>query len=87
MLFTTGDLTQFENDDQELTELVIPNKEIRWIFIKQIQEWFESETKKDIQKLESFCRAFEENDTDAIENGFTDYLRKTISIRDSSVRK
>ncbi len=66
---------------------MIPNKEIRWIFIKQIQEWFESETKKDIQKLESFCRAFEENDTDAIENGFTDYLRKTISIRDSSVRK
>ena len=87
ILFTTGYLTQCENDDQELTELVIPNKEIRWIFIKQIQEWFESETKKDIQKLESFCRAFEENDTDAIENGFTDYLRKTISIRDSSVRK
>ena len=87
ILFTTGYLTQCENDDQELTELVIPNKEIRWIFIKQIQEWFASETKKDIQKLECFCRAFEENDTDAIEQGLTDYLRKTISIRDTNVKK
>ena len=37
--------------------------------------------------LESFCKAFEENDTDAIEKGFTSYLRKTISIRDTSVKK
>ncbi len=37
--------------------------------------------------LENFCRAFEKNDTDAIEKGFTAYLRKTISVRDTSVRK
>ncbi len=40
-----------------------------------------------MQKLEGFCRAFEENDTEAIEKGFTSYLRKTVSIRDTSVRK
>ncbi len=87
ILFTTGYLTQCGEDDNGLTKLVIPNREIRWIFVEQIQEWFEAETKKDMQKLEGFCRAFEENDTEAIEKGFTSYLRKTVSIRDTSVRK
>lgn len=81
LLFTTGYLTQrCEADD--VTELVIPNKEIQWIFVEQIQQWFKDESKKDIQKLESFCRAFEVNDVMEIERGFTDYLGDTISIRD-----
>ena len=69
------------------TGLVIPNKEVRWIFEEQIQDWFEEETKRDAQMLKNFCRAFEENDTAAIEKGFTSYLRKTISIRDNNVKK
>lgn len=87
VLFTTGYLTQCEQDQEDRTGLVIPNREIRWIFAEQIQEWFEAETKKDAQRLEDFCRAFEENDAAAIEKGFTSYLRRTISIRDTSVRK
>ena len=87
VLFTTGYLTQDGEAEDGMTKLVIPNKEIRWIYEEQIREWFNSETKKDIQKLKSFCRAFEENETTAIEKGFTDYLRKTISIRDSNVKK
>ena len=87
ILYTTGYLTQYGKDSEGLTGLVIPNREIEWIFVEQIQEWFESETKKDTQKLESFCRAFEEKDTAAIEKGFTAYLRRMISIRDTNVRK
>ncbi len=87
ILFTTGYLTRGGEDHDGITELVIPNREIRWIFEEQIQEWFEVETKKDVQKLESFCRAFEEKDAAAIEKGFTSYLRKTISIRDTGVKK
>ena len=88
ILFTTGYLTQCgEDDDDGMTSLMIPNREIRWIFVEQIQEWFEAETKKDMQKLEDFCRAFEKKDTEAIEKGFASYLRKTISIRDINVRK
>ncbi len=87
VLFTTGYLTQCAKDDNGMTSLIIPNKEIQWIFEEQIQEWFETESTKDTQKLENFCRAFEENDTAAIERGFTLYLRKTISIRDTSVKK
>lgn len=87
ILFTTGYLTQCGKDDSSMTGLVIPNKEIQWIFEEQIQDWFEEETRRDTQMLKSFCRAFEDNDTDVIEKGFTSYLRKTISIRDTTAKK
>ena len=87
ILFTTGYLTQRSVETGELTELVIPNREIQWIFIRQIREWFKWETEKNMEKLEDFCRAFLENDTAAIEEGFNAYLKKTISIRDTNVRK
>ena len=87
ILFTTGYLTQRSAQSGELTELVIPNREIRWIFIRQIREWFKWETEKNMENLEGFCRAFLENDTAAIEEGFNAYLKKTISIRDTNVRK
>lgn len=87
ILFTTGYLTQCGEDDRGRTKLVIPNREIKWIFVEQIRRWFKEETKKDIGKLENFCRAFEENDIVAIEEGFMSYLQKTISIRDTNVKK
>ena len=80
-------LTLSGTEDDDVNELVIPNKEIRWIFEEQIQGWFKAEIKKDMHMLEGFCKAFEENDTEAIEKGFTSYLRKTISIRDTNSRK
>lgn len=46
VLFTTGYLTQCGKDDNSMTALTIPNKEIQWIFEEQIQDWFETETKK-----------------------------------------
>lgn len=87
ILFTTGYLTQCGQDDEGMTGLVIPNKEIRWIYEEQIQDWFHKETRKDVQKLENLGRAFEENDTETIEKEFTSFLRKTISIRDTSTKK
>lgn len=83
ILFTTGYLTQRGEDDGGLTELVIPNEEIRWIFGRQIYEWLKEETAKDSGRLERVCRAFMENDVSAIEEGFTSYLKQTISIRDT----
>ena len=83
ILFTTGYLTQCSETDENMTELVIPNEEVRTIFVDQVQEWFKAETTKDNKNLESFCRAFAENNVTAIEEGFTSYLRKTISICDT----
>ena len=87
ILFTTGYLTQCGQDDGGLIELVIPNREIQWVFEEQIWEWMKKDVRKDFQKLENFCKAFEQGDTEAIESGFNSYLRKTISLRDNSVRK
>ena len=87
ILFTTGYLTQCGTQTGDVTELVIPNKEIQWIFVEQIRDWFDDETIKNRERLENFCRAFEENNVVAIENGFQEYLEDMISIRDTSVRK
>ena len=87
ILFTTGYLTQCGTQTGDVTELVIPNKEIQWIFVEQIRDWFDDETTKNRERLENFCRAFEENNVLAIENGFQEYLEDMISIRDTSVRK
>ena len=87
LLFTTGYLTQHGQDKDGRTGLIIPNKEVRMIFIRQIQEWFREETVRDGVKLESFCKAFLENNVSVIEEGFTSYLKKTISIRDTSIKK
>ena len=92
LLFTTGYLTQCGEEYDELTDtvttgLVIPNREIRWVYMQQIRDWFDEETVANTQKLEEFCRAFEGNDASAIEEVFNSYLKKTISIRDTSVRK
>lgn len=87
LLFTTGYLTRNGNGAGRKSKLNIPNKEIHWIYVQQIRSWFKDETQKDIHRLENFRRAFEENDIAAIEEGFTSYLRKTISIRDTNVKK
>lgn len=87
ILFTTGYLTQRGDSDGETYELSIPNQEIRKIFIEQIQEWFQEEARKDSPMLDTFCQAFADGDARSIEEMFNTYLQKTISIRDTSVRK
>ena len=87
ILFTTGYLTQDGEDEEGISSLVIPNREIRWIYVQQIRKWFKDESWKDTQKLENLRRAFEGNDTTAIEKEFAFYLRKTISIRDTNIKK
>ena len=87
LLFTTGYLTQDGDDDDGISLLVIPNRAIHWIYVQQIRKWFKDEARRHTTKLHRLCRAFEENDTTAIEKELTSYLRKTISIRDTSTKK
>lgn len=74
-------------DADDIYSLSIPNREIRKIFIDQVMEWFQEETRKDSPKLDAFCDAFVKADAAVVEEYFTAYLQKTISIRDTSVRK
>lgn len=43
--------------------------------------------RNEIERLVSFCMAFQENNIGTIEDGFNAYLKKTISIRDINTRK
>ena len=72
---------------EKANQQTIPNESIRQIFIEQIQEWFKETTRKDENQLKDFCKAFEEGDAQAIEQQFTQYLIKTISIRDTFTSK
>ena len=87
VLFTTGYLTKRRETDANTYELVIPNQEIREIYKKQILSWFQEEARKDAPTLNAFCDAFHRGDPEAIQRQFNAYLRKTISIRDTAVRK
>lgn len=87
VLFTTGYLTQCGSSGGRSFQLKIPNLEIKEVFAEQIYEWFQEEVRKDTPKLDAFCAAFPQADAKTVETLFTDYLKKTISIRDTSVRK
>lgn len=86
VLFTTGYLTQSGKKSEGQYELIIPNREIQDLFVKQIQEWFKEETRTDSGKLEQFCAAFPNGDAVAIQELFNGYLWKSISIRDTAVK-
>lgn len=69
VLFTTGYLTQNGRPDprrRNLVRLVIPNEEIRSIFMTQIQDWMQAAVRKDAGELETSCaealRQIEEKD-------------------------
>ncbi len=87
VLFATGYLTRRKKTAPGTYELAIPNQEIRVIFTEQILSWFQENARKDAPTLGSFCDAFSAKDPDTIEKLFTAYLKKTISIRDTAVRK
>lgn len=87
MLFTTGYLTQQGDPDGNIYSLKIPNLEIRNIFIKQIYTWFQETAQQDGAALSAFCDAFKYGDAPAVEQQLNAYLSKTISIRDTFVRK
>jgi len=87
VLFTTGYLTQQGRSESGGYKLVIPNLEIRDLFVTQIMEWFHETTRQDVSRIDSFCEAFPAADGKAVEAGFNDYLWHMISIRDTFVQK
>lgn len=74
LLFMTGYLTQRQRLDASHYKLAIPNLEVRDIFKTQIMEYFKEGVAKD-------------GDTEKVERLFEGYLKKTISIQDTFVKK
>lgn len=87
VLFTTGYLTHRGTDDGRFYKLVVPNLELKEIFIDQILEWMSEEIQKDPGRLDMLTRAFMKADVETIENELNAFLAKTISIRDTAARQ
>lgn len=87
VLFTTGYLTHKGRTESGKYRLVIPNREVRNLFVKKIREWFSDVTRNDGETLDKLCNAFVNKEVEKIEEIFGDYLWNTISIRDTAVAK
>lgn len=87
MLFMTGYLTYHGKTENNRFCLAIPNLEIRNIFTTQIMEYFRKNVQADGKTLKSFCDALEQGDAETVEEILQQYLKKTISIRDTFVQK
>lgn len=83
----TGYLTRRGKAEGRLMKLAIPNLEIRDIFVTQIMDYFQEHVREDVPMLNCFCDALQNKDVENVEKVFTQYLKKTISIRDTAVRK
>ena len=87
ILFTTGYLTQRGKPEGDSFRLAIPNVEIRKIFTTQIMELFREDVPKNGEALRNFCEALKNGETEQVEKLLGEYLRRTISIRDTFVKK
>ncbi len=85
LLFATGYLTQCGKPDGRVRQLVIPNLEVRDVFVTQIREYFKEGVRTDTGTLDRFCTALIHGDAPTVEQLFAQYLEKSISIRDRAV--
>lgn len=86
ILFMTGYLTTRGEKDGQRYDLVIPNQEICDIITTHILTLFKEMVRKDGELLNAFCSALRDGEAELVKNIFTEYLQKTISIRDTFVR-
>ncbi len=86
-LFMTGYLTQRGKADGNRYNLVIPNREVRNIITEHILVRFRQDIKKDGQMVQRFCHALANGQAQQVEQIFATYMSKTVSVRDTFVRK
>lgn len=86
-LFMAGYLTHKGRVDTKRFRLAVPNREIRNIITEQVLALFKHNVEKDGQLLNDFCTALSDGHTDEVERLFSEYMKKTISVRDTFARK
>ena len=87
VLFTTGYLTQIGKTRAGKHQLIIPNREVKEVYICQIKEWFEQKVLSDIEPIQTLLEAFVTGDAKEIETRLTRILGNTISIFDTKAHK
>ena len=88
VLFTTGYLTKIgevkvPDSESYAYKLVIPNKEVREMFILQIQEWFKAVVVKDDDTMKLLSRAILDKDEKQIARLLNIVMSRMISILDT----
>ena len=88
VLFTTGYLTKIgevklPDSESYAYKLVIPNKEVREVFILQIQEWFKAVVAKDDDTMKLLSRAILDKDEKQIARQLNIVMSHIISILDT----
>ena len=88
VLFTTGYLTKIgevkvPDSESYAYKLVIPNKEVREVFILQIQEWFKAVVAKDDDTMKLLSRAILDKDERQIARQLNIVMSRMISILDT----
>ncbi len=86
VLFTTGYLTQTGRAERGIYKLMIPNKEVREVFIDQIQQWFDQTVVNDEDRMSSFYQFFAQGKAKDVQDQLTSILAETISILDTKAR-
>ena len=88
VLFTTGYLTKIGEVKQQDNEsyaykLVIPNKEVREVFVLQIQEWFKNVVANDNDTMKLLSKAILEKDEAVIQRQLNIIMSRMISVLDT----
>ena len=88
VLFTTGYLTKagdvkLPDSESYAYKLVIPNKEVREVFILQIQEWFKSVVANDNDTMKLLSKAIIDKDETKIAKQLNIVMGRMISILDT----
>ena len=82
-LFMTGYLTQRGKEPDGRYHLAIPNREICDCMVRRVLALFKRSVSQNQELLRSFCNAMLSSDASTMEHALTEYMGKTISIRDS----
>lgn len=88
VLYATGYLTRkgTGQEEEDVMELAIPNKEIKKLFVDLVKDWFQETILADSERINRFCAAFPAGDVSVIQDMLYDYLWDSISVRDTAVR-
>lgn len=86
VLFTTGYLTRLGKAENGVYKLIIPNQEVREVFVLQIREWFNQIVANNRASTDKINQGFLEGEAETIQQELTMFLGETIRVFDTKAR-
>ena len=86
VLFTTGYLTRLGKAENGVYKLIIPNQEVREVFVLQIREWFNQTVANNRASTDKINQGFLEGEVETIQQELTMFLGETIRVFDTKAR-